>query len=267
MVPPLSRIRDRNLLPALGAALRPHGFNLLGSAPVDAYDAGVPAAHALRRLAPEAESAIVIGNGGGALWAAFRRFLAAHPGHAADPDPLDAFTRRIIEEAAARILGGLPARFLYPFLFPQDPVSFTRLATVAGLGRPGLVGVLLHPEFGPWIALRAAILVPLRVVGPASAADFDPCPTCVERACTAACPAGAVSEAGWDVPRCASHRGRDDDPCAARCHARFDCVVGRGHRYPPDALAYHQERAREPLVRARNAFASAGPRPDSSCLK
>src|SRR5262249_30131946 len=72
---------------------------------------------------------------------------------------------------------------------------------------------------------------------------FDPCPQCTERACIAACPGGAATAAGWDVPGCATHRLQAEDACAARCHARFECVIGRPHRYPPDALAYHQRRA------------------------
>ena len=50
---------------------------------------------------------------------------------------------------------GAPIRVLYPFGFAEDGVSFTRLALLAGLGRESLVGVLVHPVYGPWIALRA----------------------------------------------------------------------------------------------------------------
>jgi len=111
------------------------------------------------------------------------------------------------------------------------------------------VGVLVHPIYGPWMALRAAILVRGRLEAPRPADGFDPCPTCRERSCITACPAGAVGPAGWNVPRCAAHRARPDDPCAMRCHARVACVLGPEHRYPDDALAYHQRRAREPLLR------------------
>jgi hypothetical protein len=42
---------------------------------------------------------------------------------------------------------------------------------------------------------------------------------------------------------------RRTTPAAARCHARVACVLGPEHRHPDDALAYHQRRAREPLLR------------------
>src|SRR5438067_1975358 len=152
---------DGTLARALGAALASHGLNLIGAASVDAYDAGLPPMQTLRQLMPEARTAIVIGNGGGHLWAAFRAFRDRRPAEAAVPDPLDRYTELVVDEAVSRVLAGVPARLVYPFRFPAEPVSFMRLAACAGLGRPSLVGVLVHPVYGPWIALRAAILIPL----------------------------------------------------------------------------------------------------------
>ena len=237
------------MLSGLSAALAPYGLNLVGTTPIAAYDVGVPPPLGLRRLLPAAKTAIVIGNGGGAFWVAFRDFCRVHPEHEREPDPIDAFTCRAVETAiAATIDPGAPVRLLYPFRYPDEPVSFMRLAECAGLGRRSLLGVLIHPLFGPWIALRAALLVSPILTAPRPADGFDPCPDCTERACMAACPAGAVTVAGWDVPRCATHRLRPEDTCAARCHARFDCVIGRPYRYPPDALEYHQRRALEGLA-------------------
>jgi len=229
------------VLDALDAALAPVGLNLIGVAPAAALGRGV-----LERFLPGAASAIVIGNGGGAFW---RAFEAARQD---EPEPLDAFTRRVIEGRAVPVVAracGTP-RVVYPFAPPDETLPFMRLAVCAGLGRESLLGVLVHPVYGPWIALRAALLVPVTLTAPRPAADFDPCPGCRERPCIAACPAGAVGPTGWDVPRCAAHRARADDPCAARCHARFDCVIGREHRYPAAALAHHQGRVRPLLLAA-----------------
>lgn len=235
------------MLTRLAKALAPHGLNLLATAPVSAYDAGVPDDRTLARLMPTARTAVVIGNGGGAFWHAFRSRWH-EPELARATDPLDTFTREVVEPAVATVVPP-PARILYPFSFSVEAISFMRLAECAGLGRSSLLGVLVHPHFGPWIALRAAILVPDEVVAPRPADGFDPCPGCRERACIVACPAGAVGDAGWDIPRCAAHRGGPTDPCASRCHARFDCVIGREHRYPDEALTYHQSRARPALGR------------------
>jgi epoxyqueuosine reductase QueG len=236
------------MLRALERTLAGHGLNLIGAASPRSYDALVPPEYALARLLPGARSAIVIGNGGPAFWGAFRAFCRAHPEVERQSDPLDAFTATVIEEAVWPVVGALPSRIVYPFRFPADPVSFVHLAECAGLGRRSLLGLLVHPTFGPWIALRAAVLLPVVLATARPADGFDPCPTCIERACVSACPAGAIGDGGWDIPRCAAHRLRDDDECAARCHARFDCVIGREYRQSPEELAYHQSRARGALA-------------------
>jgi hypothetical protein len=233
---------------ALAAALSTHGLNLVGVTGVEAYDARVPPAYAVSRLWPEARSAIVIGNGGAALWTAFREHCRHHPEWPRRPDPLDRYTQATVEQVAVPLLGGAVTRVIYPFRFPEDPVAFVHLAECAGLGRRSLLGVVVHPVYGPWVALRAAILTPERLEAPRPAVGFDPCPTCTERTCIAACPAGAVGAAGWDVPRCTAHRLGPEERCAPRCHARYDCVIGREHRYPPDALAYHQAQARTTMA-------------------
>jgi hypothetical protein len=235
---------------SIAAAVVPFGLNLIGVAPVASYDAGVaPERRLAGRLPGGAESVVVVGNGGGAFWAAYRRFCAQRPGHERRADPLDDFTREVVDAACAPLAARAPFHVFYPFGFAEDGVSFTRLALLAGLGRESLVGVLVHPVYGPWIALRAAIVVRGKLEAPRPADGFDPCPTCVERPCIRACPGGAVGTGGWSVPRCGAHRARPDDPCAARCHARVACVLGPEHRHPAEALAYHQQRAREPLVR------------------
>ena len=239
---PLSRI---DALPDFVAALDRHGLNVVGTASIADYDATVPDDARLAGRVPQARSVIVIGNGGGAFWNAVEAFAHAHPD---EPDPVDAFTRRTIDAAVAA--AGLDGPVLYPFDFPATPVSFMHLAECAGLGRRSLLGVLIHPVYGPWIALRAAVPLATDVRASRPADGFDPCPGCASRACVDACPAGAVTVAGWHIPTCAAHRAPDHDPCASQCHARVACVVGREHRYPPAALAYHQRRAR-PMLLAR----------------
>ena len=233
------------LVTAVSTAVAPLGLNLVGAVSIAAYDAGLaPQQPSLAALAPDAHSVLVLGHGGGAFWTGFAAHVSADP---ARPDPLDAYTRAAIGTALADCLPA-SSRLIFPFEFPTVPVSFQRLAVLAGLGSPSLLGVLVHPEFGPWIALRAAVLVPIWVTAPAPAAGFDPCPTCVERACIASCPAGAVTSAGWNIPACAAHRARPDDPCAVGCHARIDCVIGRAHRYPAAAQVHHQAYVRPGLL-------------------
>jgi hypothetical protein len=234
-----------DLVPALAGVLDPIGLNVIGAADVDRYDAVVPPHWRLRPRAPETRGLVVIGNGGGAFWSAFARARAVDPALAAAPDPLDAFTRTVVE-AAAPVLArrGLPYRVVHPFDAGPLTLSFVHAAAAAGLGRPSLLGVLLHPVYGPWMALRAALLLPIVPDAARPADGFDPCPTCTERPCIAACPSAAVTAEGWDVATCMAPRGRPDDACATACHARLACVVGPEHRYPPAALAHHHGAAR-----------------------
>jgi len=236
-----------DLLEEITAALAPHGLNLIGTTPVAAYETLVPAQYHVAALLPQAKTVVVIGNGGGAFWAGFRAYCDARPGYLQErAHPLDDYTVAVIERTLAPCLerSGAGYRFLYPFRFATEPVSFMHLARAAGLAGPSLLGVMIHPVYGPWLALRTALLTDQEFSVPPAAPGFDPCPTCTERACLAACPAGAVSiEKGWDIPACVQHRLRVEGDCVDRCHARYDCVYGREHRYPLDESRYHQQRS------------------------
>lgn len=236
-----------DLLADITTALAPYGLNLIGTATVAAYEALVPTHYHVTALLPQAKTLVVIGNGGGAFWAGFRTYCDARPGYRLEHEhPLDDYTVEVIETTLSSALkkSGTVYRYLYPFRFWAEPVSFMHLARAASLAGPSILGVVIHPVYGPWLALRAALLIDQELFAPLVAPGFDPCPTCVERACMAACPANAVSlEKGWDIPTCVQHRLDVTDDCGERCHARYDCVYGRAHRYPPDELRYHQQRS------------------------
>ncbi len=223
----------------------PLGLNLVGAIAADRYDAAVPERLRACAIDPRARSIVVIGNGGGAFWQAYRRHVKTHPQWPQRANPLDDFTRDAVEgEIAAAVRArGLRCTTVYPFVSDAATLHFMELGRLAGIGGPSLIGVLIHPTYGTWIAFRAALLIDEMIDEPAEALGFDPCPRCVPRTCIPACPAGAVSDRGWDVVKCVKHRVEADPDCTAGCHSRLGCVIGPQHRYPEDELRHHQERA------------------------
>jgi hypothetical protein len=235
-------------LDSIRHAAAPHGLNLVAAIPIARYD-HEPAVTEISRASaidPDARSIVVIGNGGGALWDALKAHASSHPGWWDRANPLDDFTREAIERdvAAPVRASGVRCVTVYPFESAGPTLNFIALGKVAGVAGPSILGVTVHPVYGPWIAFRAALLLDEDLDSPGDALGFDPCPRCTVRSCIPACPAQAVSaDFGWDIPKCLVHRVEDEPDCAPRCHARAGCVLGPEHRYPDDELAYHQMRA------------------------
>jgi len=251
------------LLETIHRAAAPYGLNLIGSVPVVRYDAIASPSMRADKIDPHARSIIVLGNGGAAMWRAFTAHAAGHPGWMDRDNPLDDFIRLAIEDGVAAEVRASGARFttVYPFVNDAPTLNFMEAAKLAGLAGPSIIGIALHPVYGPWLAFRAALLTDVELDAPGPALAFDPCPSFVSRSCISACPAGAVAfPAGWDIPRCLIHRVEVEADCDDRCHARVGCVIGPQHRYPDDELAYHQRRA----LRAMRPYYDANIRPKRS---
>jgi epoxyqueuosine reductase QueG len=235
-----------SILANIQAAAAKSGLNLVAATSSERYDEAVTPQYRTATIAPSARSIVVIGNGGREFWKAFSRHAKENPGWRDRDNPLDDFTRVIIERDVAPVVAqaGTAHTIIYPFISNGPTLNFMEAGKAAGLSGPSILGVVVHPVYGPWIAFRAAILLDQLIDAPGEARGFDPCPTCVPRSCISACPADAVSVAnGWDIPKCLTHRVEVETDCAPRCHARAGCVLGPEHRYPDDELAYHQMRA------------------------
>jgi epoxyqueuosine reductase len=234
-----------SLLDTIRAAAEPYGLNLVAATPVERYEASIEKGVRTNELAPFARSIVVVGNGGGAFWAAFKRHVERNPGWLQREHPLDDFTHEIVESSIAASVRATGAQcfIVYPFIQEARTLNFVQLARTAGLTGPSIIGISLHPDFGPWIAFRAALLVDDLIDSPGPATQFDPCPTCAARTCIKACPVSAVSiEHHWDMAKCLRHRVEVEQDCINRCHARTACIVGPEHIYPDDELTYHQTR-------------------------
>lgn len=172
-----------------------------------------------------AGTVVLLGFVGGVGWPAFAASPEAQDGR---PDPLDRWSRRVVDDIAARWAGVA----LYPFGGPPW-LPFQRWARRAEAVFASPLGVLVHPRFGLWHSYRGAVALRDRITLPARADVASPCEGCAAKPCLAACPVGAFTAAGYDVAGCAAHvaapAGAD---CATRgCRARRACPVGADQRY------------------------------------
>ena len=203
---------------SVAAALFPHGLILRGGFHPEPGEAGLEGA----------ATVLLIGNAGPAMWHAFA------PHRDDSPDPLNRWTRHVVEPLAA----AFGARPLYPFGEPHWP--FQRWAMRAENLFPSPLGLLIHPEYGVWHAWRAALLLPERVPLPARLADVSPCESCAAKPCLSSCPVGAFAASAYDVPACATHLASEAATCPTLgCHARNACPVGRDWRYPDAQIRFH----------------------------
>ena len=215
-------------LASIRDTLTPLGLSLRGGFESEAVDA-LP--HPLQGKATA--TVLLIGNAGLAMWKAFSGSVQAHDG---EPHPLNRWTRHHMDALAHAVRG----MALYPFdATPAWP--FQQWAARCEPVHPSPLGMFIHPEYGLWHAYRAAIVLAERMDLPSTQPVASPCQTCAERPCLSACPVGAFSASGYDVPACARHL---QSPAGANCLqggclARRTCPVGMAYQQLPAQNAFH----------------------------
>lgn len=224
-----------SLLAEVRALAAGAGLNLFGLVDRERYDAGQPPERRASRLAADCGTIVVLGSGGRRLWQCYDDWRRS--GGAAES--IAAFAWRAVERLVQR-LGSPQRRACVVDLERPGTLNAQRLGEAAGLGTVSPVsGMLLHPEFGPWLRVRAAVLVaghPFGAVADASISDrFQPCCSCAAP-CLDACPASAHAAGQHDLVRCGGHRHLGG--CTAGCGTRQACPVGGEHRDGGDEDAH-----------------------------
>lgn len=151
------------------------------------------------------------------------------------PDPMDRWSERVISELATR-LGG---QAVFPFGTPVRP--FVSWALRSGRAWQSPVRLLVHDVAGLMVSYRGAVLMP--DAAEAEEACTPPCETCAEKPCLTACPAGALTGAGYGLDACHTYldtqEGRD---CMTRgCAVRRTCPLSRKYGRSEKQSAFHME--------------------------
>ncbi len=150
-------------------------------------------------------------------------------------DPVDRWSARVIG-ALAREVGG---HALFPFGGrPWHP--FYPWARRSGRAFASPVTLLVHDTAGLMVSYRGAIALADRIELPPPPAA-SPCDGCAEKPCLSACPAGALTAKGYDVPAC--HAFLDTaagaDCLSGGCHVRRACPISHVYGRLPEQSAYH----------------------------
>lgn len=217
------------------------GLNLFGVVDAARFDACQPKDQRITSRWPKVGTVIVLGSGGREFWQRFAEACAKRAVAGALPLPQQFAGQCVREIAAVFLTQSLPLEVLLP---EGRCPSFARLAEAAGFGTVSPVsGLLLHPEFGPWVSLRAALLVEGRPFGDiedVSITDrFQPCCSC-RQPCLQPCPPAPAAAPATALPNGAAGvvSAAPAVPCVATTQAgpcasskcRCACPVGSEHR-------------------------------------
>jgi len=149
------------------------------------------------------------------------------------PDPLDRWSKRVIAALATAHQG----RAIFPSDGPPYPPFFA-WATESGQAFSSPVQMLVHPRMGLWTSFRGALALPGHL--PLPPASIHPCSGCAAP-CTVACPCGALSAKGYDVPAChAFLNTREGENCLSKgCLVRRSCPPGQSYGRLEKQSAWH----------------------------
>lgn len=177
------------------------------------------------------QTLLLIGYLGGEMWPIFQRQGKD------EPNPLDGWTRRVIDPLAKE----LGAVALYPFEGPPW-LPFQRWAMRAEGLTQSPVGPLIHPEYGLWHGYRAALGLRERIAAVPPALPKELCADCQAKLCLAACPAGVFDGGRYDLPLCRAYLKTADNACLdGGCLARRACPVGSQNAYGPEQARFHMQ--------------------------
>lgn len=205
------------------------GLNLFGVVDAARFDASQPKDQRLASRWPRCGTVVLLGTGGKDFWQHFAAACAQAAATKTLPVPQQ-FAGQCVREIAAQFAARrLPVQVVEP---DRCCASFGRLAEAAGFGTVSPVtGQILHPVFGPWVTLRAALLFegqPFGAIPDGSITDgFQPCCSC-RQPCLQPCPGAGTAQ------DCRAAAGCGPGPAGGvGSTCRCSCPIGKEHRHGP----------------------------------
>jgi ferredoxin len=206
---------------AISSALARHHLEILGGFHAE-DDPGLPAG---------TRTLLLIGPAEPGFWAHLQR-----QADWSQADPIDHWSRQVIGQIACEH----HAKALFPFGGPPYH-PFYAWALRTGRIWESPVKLLVHSGQGLMVSFRGALALKERVDLPPPA--IRPCQTCPQP-CLTACPADALTGAGYDVPACHDFLDRSEgsDCLSGGCLVRRACPVSAGYARLPEQSAFHMSR-------------------------
>ena len=205
------------------------GIDLAAGIPVEVYNRRVPDTHRLPTLGRDQPLGIVLGNSR-AFWPKFLQALKGSQGLRESEHPVNTY----ITERVGPILEGLSVDYevRWAHTSQPSPVAMQRAAMIAGLAHTSPSYLSIHPEHGPWISLRAVIVLDKDWASGDPAPAPDPCTSCPKPCMPALGQAVAASR---------------DEPMGKKVSSswklwlavRDACPMGRSSRYSDEQCEYH----------------------------
>lgn len=185
---------------------------------------------------------LLVGSGK-ALWQRFVESVHAEPERLKLEHPLDAFVEQAITSALTETK--TCATVIYGHVsYGGAYAPLQRWAQQGGFLAMSPSHLSVHPEFGPWLALRAVILLTGELW------SGRPTTTCVALEPCANCSAPCVApfEAARLASRVSPGATRVTNHWQDWLKVRDACPVGREHRYSEEQIRYHYARDRSVLT-------------------
>ena len=218
----------QSVLERLSAALFLHGLDLCHPFSVAKYNRTVVGPMKLAQWEVANNLGILVANTR-ALWPVFLKHLANHPDWILWPDPLDNYVQSIIENA----LKSFPLRYEARWDFSRDEklLPLQHVAEVTGFATRSVSYLSIHPKYGPWISLRAALSFDIEWPSSEPVTEVKSCSDC-NPDCLSSFNAAREASKIRHPEKIAEH-------WPLWVATRDACTTGREYRFSDEQIEYH----------------------------